>query len=506
MNRPGQTQSMPAHWWQRDSVVALTLFIVVSSVYFATITGITSSNDGSHYAAVRAIVDAGQFEISPFFSYTENQDYAFVGDQYYSERPPATALLTVPLYALSRIAPEPRYQPPSKHDPDNPRMIYAVTSAALSASGMVALFYLILRRYFDVMQSTSLFSALALAFGTTTWKYGSVLFSHALSGFIILLGIYLVLEIEKRQSLHPMLTLAAGFVAGFSFLVEYSNALYAVIIGAYMLFISIRAIYFNSGASGIKKRDVPAGLAGFTAGALIPLIVILLYNNALFGSPFTLSYLHLDPVRWPGQETIGGNFSGSLWVGLPALLFYGVDIQGLFLLSPIALLGIPGLFTFFRYLRNHNRLPQGILIVGIFLAYVLLFSTSLYLNSYTKDGRYLSPFLGLWFIVMAFGVSKHNKLESSDLANLLLSLLVYALFFLSLRNQFFHIAFSWNYDLDLNLLRPFSIAPDNVRLVMNTVFRNWRNLPLLWAGEGIVAVLFYGGRYVLDRVQTSPQH
>ena len=95
-----------------DAKIALQLFLLTSSVYFATITGVTSSNDGSHYALVRTIVERGSFEISPYLSFTENQDYAFNGERRFSDRPPGTALLATPIYALSYLGPLPAYRRP----------------------------------------------------------------------------------------------------------------------------------------------------------------------------------------------------------------------------------------------------------------------------------------------------------------------------------------------------------------------------------------------------------
>jgi len=70
-----------------------------------------------------------------------------------------------------------------------------------------------------------------------------------------------------------------------------------------------------------------------------------------------------------------------------------------------------------------------------------------------------------------------------------LSVLLYGLFFLSIRNQLMHIAFSWNYDLDLSSLRPMSTPLDNMSTVVGTVFRNAINLPLLWLIEGCVLLI-----------------
>src|SRR5689334_12524311 len=99
--------------WGTDKRIAIALFIVVSSVYFATMIGVTSSNDGSHYALVRAIIDRHNFEISPYLDFTEHQDYALRGDLRFSDRPPGTALVASPLYALSTFLPAPLKQPPS---------------------------------------------------------------------------------------------------------------------------------------------------------------------------------------------------------------------------------------------------------------------------------------------------------------------------------------------------------------------------------------------------------
>ncbi|MBI5829160.1 MAG: hypothetical protein HZB20_06385 [Chloroflexi bacterium] len=126
---------------QRDWRAAWILFAVISTVYFATIAGITSSNDGSHFALVRAIVDHRSFEISDYLEFTENQDYALRGDLRFSDRPPGTALLAAPLYALSTLLPGPLAPLASKHDPQNPRVMYAVLLSVLAAGATAALFF-----------------------------------------------------------------------------------------------------------------------------------------------------------------------------------------------------------------------------------------------------------------------------------------------------------------------------------------------------------------------------
>src|SRR5688572_21586566 len=200
--------------WITDKRIALALFILISSIYFATISGITSSNDGSHYALVRALVERHSFEISPYLDFTEHQDYALNGDRRYSDRPPGTALAAAPFYALSWIAPAPMVLPPSKHDASNPHLLYAVLLAPLAGAASISVFYLLLRRYFGRSQFSAALISTALAFGTITWKYSSVLYSHAVSMLIIFLALYLIFR-AWEQPLGWRSALALGFLLGY---------------------------------------------------------------------------------------------------------------------------------------------------------------------------------------------------------------------------------------------------------------------------------------------------
>jgi hypothetical protein len=140
-----------------------------------------------------------------------------------------------------------------------------------------------------------------------------------------------------------------------------------------------------------------------------------------------------------------------------------------------------GLLHLYRHSRRHF-----VLVVGTFVALLLLFSKSTTFNPYTNDGRYLTPFLGLWFIPFAFWIDRRFEsaiLSPQPLRRLAVSLLLYGLFFFSVRNVLMHIAFSWNYDLDPAQLRPMSIPPTSIWLILRTVFPNTPNLPILWGVE-----------------------
>jgi hypothetical protein len=240
----------------------------------------------------------------------------------------------------------------------------------------------------------------------------------------------------------------------------------------------------DSLAESATRPAAIRAVAALIVGGAIPLGFLLIYNTLNFGGPFEVSTFHVDTTLWPQNEGLAADFATPLLVGLRGMLFYDGNNQGLFLLAPITLLGLPGLPIFFRHSRRHFAL-----FIGTFLIYLLLFSKSTTYNSLTNDGRYLTTFVGLWFVPLAFWIDRVFLPLKDDLWRVAASFLVFGLFFVSVRNQLVHIAFSWNYDLDLSQLRPLATPLDNILLLARTVFPNAGNLPLLWAGEGIALSL-----------------
>ena len=462
-----------ARFLDTDKQIALALFLLVSSVYFATVIGVTSSNDGSHYALVRALVERRSFEITPYMDFTEHQDYAMKGDLRFSDRPPGTAIAAAPLYALSWIAPAPLMQPPSKHDQANPHMLFAVLLSPLAAALAVSLFYLTLRESLARSRFSALLAAIALAFGTTIWKYGSVLYSHALGALVVWASIYLVLR-SWKQPLRWYGALLLGVLLGYAALVEYTNVVASAVI----------AIAWMAGTRPLRRWRDPEwqrSLMTVVIGGAIPLAFLLLYNTSNFGSPFELSTFNVDTVRWPQNEGMAADFATPLRDGLMGLLIYGGDNQGIFLLAPVTLLAVPGIWYMIR-----SAPRRAILIIGLFLVMLLVFAKSTTFNAATNDGRYLTPFIGLWLVPLAFWIDAAYVDQRRELPRLLAMLALFGLLFLSIRNQMVHIALSWNYDFNPALLNHMAASPENIGYFFATLFPNAANLPLLWLGEGVV--------------------
>lgn len=482
-----------------DWIVFFLLFVALSSLYYATASGITSSNDGSHYALLRTMVENRMFTLNQFDDYAEGNDIALVptadGRQLlYSDRPPGTAVTTIPFYLLGNLLTELPATLPSRHDAQNPRLAYVLMLPALAGAATAVILYRLLR-HLGLSIAAALTAVLFFALGTIHWKYSSVLFSHALSGLLVIAAVYQALRLSQRETVSSIGYFAIGLILGWGVVVEYSNGLLVVVIALYLLLTSGRLLWQRP-----TRTILP-----FLLGGLLPALFLAFYNTVNFGNPWTFSYAYA--VNYPWASSFRTTFDFPLVQGLQALLVWGEGLgscdgpclnQGIWLLSPILLLAIPGLIP---YLRRQPRV--FVLTMGVFLLYLLLFAMHHTFHGYTADGRYLAPFLTLLAIPMAYVVAWYVNRQANTVWHALVALLIYGLFFVSVRNVLIHIGFSYNYTLELSQLRPPIANPHNWLYLVNTVLPNWRNLPVLWLVEFMLlaAVVALGGLLWLQQTR-----
>jgi hypothetical protein len=327
----------------------------------------------------------------------------------------------------------------------------------------------------------ALTGSLAFAFGTTNWKYGGVLFSHSLSALLVMGGAALAIRAGRAGALKWGTGLLLGLVLGLAVLVEYSSALFGLIVGVYLL-ASLRGALFSGDRWWI-------GVLLLGVGALLPVGLLMGYNAANFGGPLTTSYHYA--INYPWAANLSTTFDVPFRQGIPGMLWYGHDAlgeenQGLFLLMPVALLGLAGVGRYFRRARG-----EAIFVVGLFAAALLLFARHHTFSGFTADGRYLVPFLGLWFVPVGFAFEWIEEIEAPAWKTAAL-FVAYGLLFLSARNMLAHIAFSYNYHLDPGLVARRASTPANWAYILGSVFVNWQNAPLLWLVEGVGVVVWLG--------------
>ncbi len=479
MGNPCMNAKQP--WSRTDWLIVILLFLVISSLYFATTSGITSSNDGSHYALLRTIIENRSFALNQFDDYAEGNDIAITEDgQLYSDRPPGTALLGTIFYMTGNWLPRSPWDLPTRHDAGNPRLLWLMVLPAWAGAGTVFLLYTLMREL-SLSRAAALTAAIMFGLGTVHWKYSSVLYSHALSAFLVILAIFLTIRMAYRQKEQRSTAFLLGIIVGFSVLVEYANALLVVILLAYL--------FWQYWPISIKKLLIPIGL--LLAGGLISAGILAYYNNVNFGSPFRLSYTYA--INYPWASSFFTTFNYPLVQGLQALLYWGpVDgwcdgtcyNQGVFLMSPILLLALPGWLTYCQ-----KKPKECILTTGVFLVYLLLFAKHRTLHGFTADGRYLVPYLSLMAIPLGFTVAWLRSLKHHPVWQASLMFILYGLFFVSMRNVIYHIGFSYNYNLDLSLIEPIIGSIDNWQVLLRQMLPNAVNLPFLWLLESILLML-----------------
>ena len=227
-------------------------------------------------------------------------------------------------------------------------------------------------------------------------------------------------------------------------LTEYSNSLLLLVILSYLLLSS----------RPLEWRALLTSFGILALGGLLSALFLAFYNDTNFGSPWRLSYSYAINYPWAGSFATTFNF--PLAAGLKGLLIGGTGDgwcdgpcpnQGLFLLSPVLLLALPGWYFFYRGARR-----ECLLAVVLFLTYLLLFARHRTYHGFTADGRYLTPFLGLLALPLAYTMQWIYALRSRPWLRAALSTAAFALFLISLRNMFLHIGSSYNYHLDLGLL------------------------------------------------------
>jgi tetratricopeptide (TPR) repeat protein len=171
----------------------------------------------------------------------------------------------------------------------------------------------------------------AALFATPMFLYSLLLFSHVLVG-AALFGAYRLLFASEEPPA-PREAALAGALAGVAVCSEFPAALAAALFGAVLV--------LRPGAD--QRARIASGLA-YVAGGAPFAIGLAVYNAAIFGSPFSLSYAHETFQGWAevaskGVFGIGWPTPANLW------LLVASPSRGLLFYSPLLVLGFVTLFT-----------------------------------------------------------------------------------------------------------------------------------------------------------------
>lgn len=177
-------------------------------------------------------------------------------------------------------------------------------------------------------------AALLLVLGTPLFVYARLFYGHALAACLLYLGLVEIGRARERDSV--VRAGVGGLLAAFAITVEYAAAFAGLPIA-----IALVAAWVGASTRAGKRRALLRGAAAL-AGALIPVALLALYHQQVFGSPFTTGYHHAVEPSFAAAHG-----QGLLGLGLPRLEKLGVDLispkTGLLVFSPIVGFALAGL-------------------------------------------------------------------------------------------------------------------------------------------------------------------
>ncbi len=324
------------------------LLPLVCSMYFFPRWADVNAN--SRLDTVLAIVHDGTARIDRYVHNTV--DYAMVDGHYYSDKAPGLALLGVPVYAVAAVAldlPATRAltERLAAHDSfrstlradgsgvSNEKVRFALAliwlSFALAAvpTALICLSMHVHLRGSGFGYGVALLAPLIYALATPAFAYANAFYGHQLAAALLFTAFVLLARREK--SAHVSIGRAegacVGLLLGGAVITEYPAVIPAAILFAYAAVLCVR-------------RRAYVSMAAVIVGGMAMAGVLAAYNTIVFGGPFELGYAR--STLWQSQHS-----SGLFSIGYPQPdvlleLLFGV-FRGLFVLSPVLLLVIPGI-------------------------------------------------------------------------------------------------------------------------------------------------------------------
>ena len=184
----------------------LLLIILLGSPYlfYSLNSGITITNDGSHFALFDSLVTTGSPELQHVRQFAFNDSAKYKG-RYYSDRNPGLALATYSLYQGFR--PLEGWMKPLKLDPKMARRysegqksratIVMLVPSICGSLLILAIFTL--ARQLGTGFYASLLTALAIVFGTIAFRYATLFYSHIFSATLLTWGLILLFSYRTNM-------------------------------------------------------------------------------------------------------------------------------------------------------------------------------------------------------------------------------------------------------------------------------------------------------------------
>ena len=367
-------------------------------------------NQNIRICLIRALIHERTFSVDSYredareMAFVNSGDWAYYNGHYYCNKSPGLSLLAVPPFALAEFCL--RFLFPN--EPERQVLLSAYVSNLTTVVPMSALLgvlmFHVFSYFFGLGQGAALLSALCFGFGTLAFPYSTAFYCHQPAAFCSFASFVLAMHMRHDRSERKKgMALLAGFLAGLGVLLE-PSAVY--LLAAVLLYL------------GWFKQCRPY-LVLFMLGSIPAALVQGYYNISCFGNPLALSYNYSnDLVMWKVQGRMFGFPKAS---ALLQLLIY--PYRGLFISSPILLLGLPGAVLLFR---EKQWRAEAVTCAAISLFFILFIASFHAWHGGSAPGpRYLLPAYPYMFLLAGFLVSRAPYLfAAAALASIAINLAI----------------------------------------------------------------------------------
>lgn len=320
--------------------------VILSLLYFFSVIFLVQpwvhGNDGAgYYAPLRSLVIDGNLNLSneydffeksqpvPISAITENNETGM----WYSQYPIGTALAWVPFFLIAHGI-SLLFGLPTTGYTNIYYWFVNIGSSLLAFGAVFASFFFLKKRFNEQIAFWSVLTGF-LATNLVYYTFIEATMSHAVQFFVVTLFLLLWFTLREKQYLKWFIL---GLFASWIFMVRLQDGILWLLPAVTSLLWYIQYIRKNEWKSVLPLLY---GNLLFVVGILIALIPQLLVNSAYHHSVLTF------------VKSYTGSFVASQWwFGLNVL--FSSD-SGLFFWTPIAFLGILGLFLKSKYIRSSQR-------------------------------------------------------------------------------------------------------------------------------------------------------
>lgn len=365
--------------------IAAALFVMLFFSYCYFLQNPGNWNSVPRIALALSIIEDGTLTIDKYRDSTH--DIAYYNGRYYTDKSPGMTLMALPVVAAARFYLKSNYSDVVWVKPGDGVTSYFVflevwandfTTALITALTALSIYFLALR--LGSGPGGAVFGALSFGLATPAWGWATAFFGHNPAGgclFIGLTAVYFLAVSPGSVRRDVLLGFAAGALLSWAAVIELTSAPASAII----------ALYGICSALKWERRRLVRVLLSASAGALIFISPLLMYNYAITGS--LTGSLYRYTVNFPGMMR---GYYGLTYPHpdvLVKLLF--TEGHGLFWLSPV-LLAAP--YALYMLWKVPGGKAAAVTLAAVPVYYLLLNSSYEYWTGGGSTGpRFLTPML-----------------------------------------------------------------------------------------------------------------